>query len=103
MPVSCVCPNAELLQYRVEAAERQREAAVLAMQAVQPGVLSDKEAERLQRLRDYAYELQNAMDANPRVRMDRRRARHSAVCWAVTKISGIPFQTDAASSPQEEK
>ena len=50
--------------------------------------LTPKEAERLQRLRKYAYELQNRLDNMPiHYEMGYTRARLSAICWAVEKIS----------------
>ena len=81
----------ERLTRLLAASEKQRLEAVWAMQGVQPGVLSPKEAERLQRLRDYAYQLQNRLDDRPRYRQDYTKARLSALCWAITKISGVPF------------
>lgn len=86
----------EVLRYRVEAAEKQRAEAVRAMQSVMPGVLSANEAERLQRLRDYAYTLQNRLDNRPvHYNMDYTKARLSALCWAISKISGVPFKTES--------
>lgn len=84
-----------ILTHRLEAAEKQREEAVRLLQAVQPGVLSRDDAEKLQRLRDYAYQLQNRLDSAPRYRLDYTRARLSALCWAITKISGQRFTTEA--------
>jgi hypothetical protein len=90
-------PFVAKLQFLLEAAEKQREEAVKAMQAVQPGVLSAKDEERLQRRRAYAYQLQNRLDNRPaRFNMDYTRARLSAICWAVTKISGVPFDPSGA-------
>ena len=58
--------------------------------------LTPKEAERLQRLRKYAYELQNRLDNMPiHYEMGYTRARLSAICWAVEKISGIPFKPES--------
>lgn len=62
------------------------------------GELTPKEAERLQRLRDYGYVLQNRLDTKPvRYEMGHTEARLSAIKWAVEKICGIPF--DLAGQP----
>lgn len=99
--MTCTCA---ICAFRLEAAEKQREEAVRAMQAVQPGVLSNNEAERLQRLRDYAYTLQNRLDNRPvRYNMDHTKARLSAVCWAVSKISGIPFKPESGRSDGDQQ
>src|SRR3990172_2254062 len=94
----------ELLQMRLDAAEEQRKQAVILMQSVQPGIFSREEEKRLQRLRDYAYHLQNELDRKPAgYNMDYMRARLSAVCWAVSKISGTPFTTlSVISEPQQQ-
>lgn len=61
--------------------------------------LTPKEAERLQRLRDYAYQLQNRLDNKPaRYEMGYTEARLSAIIWAVEKISGEPFDTHSSST-----
>lgn len=58
--------------------------------------LTRKEEERLQRLRDYAYQLQNRIDERPvNYNMDRTRARLAALCWAIEKIGGKPFHPTA--------
>lgn len=56
--------------------------------------LTPKEEERLQRLRNRAYHLQNKIDAKPiNYEMGYSRAELSALCWAIEKISGKPFKT----------
>lgn len=56
--------------------------------------LTPKEEERLQRLRNRAYHLQNKIDAKPiNYEMGYSRAELSALCWAIEKISGQPFKT----------
>ena len=61
--------------------------------------LDAKETERLERLKRRAYHLQNQIDAKPvAYNMDRSKAELSALCWAIEKITGKPF--DPASLPQ---
>lgn len=62
--------------------------------------LSPREHERLDRLRKRAHHLQNRIDARPRYDLSYDKAELSALCWAIAKISGKPFTTDA-SQPQK--
>jgi hypothetical protein len=68
--------------------------------------LNKTEKERIQRLRNYAYQLQNRLDGMPeKYHMGYTRARLSALCWAVERLSGIPFDAQGGSKdvPQEER
>jgi hypothetical protein len=89
--------DAAYWEWRCTIAEEQRREAVWLMQSIVANSLNKHEEERLQRLRDYAYHLQNQLDTrSPRFNMDHTKARLSAICWAVSKISGVPFSTDPA-------
>lgn len=62
------------------------------------GDLDQKETERLERLKSRAYYLQNQIDARPRYNMDRSKAELSALCWAVEKITGRPFDAGGSAA-----
>lgn len=54
--------------------------------------LGTKELERLQRLRNRAYHLQNKIDAKPiNYEMGYSKGELSALCWAVERITGEKF------------